>query len=360
MTSNNKILIAAMSGGVDSSVAAALYLEQGYKVIGVTLKMKTCDDSREKTKSCCGLDDNIQAQRVAEKLGIPHRFIAVREEFAEQILKYAWTEYKSGKTPNPCVLCNHFLKFGAVLGRFARELGADGIITGHYAVINRDIPGRARLFKGSNAEKDQTYFLSALTQEQLNQSYMPLGNLSKPEVRDMAARIGLPNAGKKESQDACFGYKGETFALTLSRFFNEKPRPGQLVDENGQILGDHDGIQFFTIGQRKGLGVALGKPAYVVDIDPETCRVKISTNPNLLLTERFSANKMNWLDFDFDSLECEVQTRYRQTLQKAVVHRKGDQAIVELATPLASVTPGQRLAIFKNGQLLGGGWIEKS
>lgn len=360
MENNNKTLIAAMSGGVDSSVAAALYLEQGYKVIGVTLKMKTCDDTREKTKSCCGLDDNIQARLVAEKLGIPHRFVAVREDFAEKILKYAWTEYKSGRTPNPCVLCNHFLKFGPVLGRFAEELGASGIITGHYAVINRDIPGKARLFKGSDTEKDQTYFLSALTQDQLNMCHMPLGSMNKKDVRAMAARIGLPNAAKKESQDACFGYKGETFALTLARFFNEQPVAGQLVDENDQVIGRHEGVQFFTIGQRKGLGVALGRPAYVIDIDPLTNRVKVSTNHDRLLSEKFSAGDMNWLDFDHDSLECEVQTRYRQALQPAVVRRQGDKAFVELKTPLASVTPGQRLAIYKDGQLLGGGWIEKT
>jgi tRNA-specific 2-thiouridylase len=349
-----------MSGGVDSSVAAALYLERGYKIIGVTLKMKTCDDSREKTKSCCGLDDNIQVRLVAEKLGIPHRFIAVREEFSEQVLSYAWNEYKNGRTPNPCVLCNHFLKFGTVLNRFARELGAEGIITGHYAVINREIPGKARLFKGSDNEKDQTYFLSALTQDQLNHCYMPLGEMTKPEVRAIAARLELPNAAKKESQDACFGFKGETFAQTLARFFNENPRPGQIVDENGTVLGHHDGIQFFTIGQRKGLGIALGKPAYVVAIDSQKCQVKVSTNPDLLLTDKFAANAMNWLDFDSDSLECEVQTRYRQQLQPAKVYRQGDRAIVELAKPLASVTPGQRLAIYKHGQLLGGGWIENS
>ncbi len=360
MSETAKTLIAAMSGGVDSSVAAALYLEKGYKVIGVTLKMKTCDDSREKTKSCCGLDDNIQARMVAEKLGIPHRFISVREEFSEQILRYAWNEYKNGRTPNPCVLCNHYLKFGAVLGRFASELGAEGIITGHYAIINRDIPGRARLFKGANSEKDQTYFLSALTQEQLNHSYMPLGDMAKPDVRAMAARIGLPNAAKKESQDACFGYKDETFALTLSRYFNEKPASGLLVDEGGHVLGRHEGIQFFTIGQRKGLGIALGQPAYVIDINPANNRITVSTNHNLLLTRRFTASDMNWLDFDHDSLECEIQTRYRQPLQKAMVRRQGDKAVVELAEPLASVTPGQRLAIYKNGQLLGGGWIEKS
>ena len=349
-----------MSGGVDSSVAAALFIEKGYKVIGVTLKMKTCDDSREKTKSCCGLDDNIQARQVAEKLGIPHRFIAVREEFSEQILRYAWNEYKSGRTPNPCVLCNHYLKFGSVLSRCAEELGADGIITGHYAIIDRGIPGRARLFKGANREKDQTYFLSALTQEQLNHSYMPLGDLAKADVRAMAARIGLPNATKKESQDACFGYKDETFAMTLSRYFNDQPRPGELVDTAGQVIGKHAGIQFFTIGQRKGLGVALGRPAYVIDIDPVSNRVTVSTEPDRLLTAKFTASGMNWLDFDHDSCECEVQTRYRQPLQAALVKRQGDQAVVELARPLASVTPGQRLAIFQNGQLLAGGWIEKN
>lgn len=360
MNSESKTLIAAMSGGVDSSVAAALYKEKGYKVIGVTLKMKTCDDSREKTKSCCGLDDNIQATRVAEKLGIAHRFVSVREDFAEKILKYAWLEYKSGRTPNPCVLCNHFLKFGPTLERFAEELGASGIITGHYAVINRDIPGKARLFKGADPDKDQTYFLSALTQQQLNFCYMPLGEMTKKEVRALAANIDLPNAAKKESQDACFGYKDETFALTLARYFDDKPVAGDLVDETGKIVGKHNGIPFFTIGQRKGLGVAFGKPAYVIGLDCKNNQVRISTDHEQLLSSRFTAIDMNWLDFDHESLLCEVQTRYRQALQPAVVHRQGNSAVVELQTPLAAVTPGQRLAIFKDSQLLGGGWIDKT
>ncbi|NCB37251.1 MAG: tRNA 2-thiouridine(34) synthase MnmA [Erysipelotrichia bacterium] len=360
LSGDNKTLVAAMSGGVDSSVAAALYLEKGYKVIGVTLKMKTCDDTREKTKSCCGLDDNLQARLVAEKLGITHRFVSVREDFAEKVLKYAWNEYKSGRTPNPCVLCNHFLKFGSTIVRFAQELGASGIITGHYAVVERDANGRARLFKGSDTAKDQTYFLSALTQEQLNLCYMPLGTMNKPEVRAMAAKIGLPNASKKESQDACFGYKGETFALTLSRFFNEKPVGGAIVDENNRVVGHHEGVQFFTIGQRKGLGVTFGKPAYVTAIDAGLNQVRISTDYSMLMADRFTATDMNWLDFDCDSQECEVQTRYRQPLQAAVVYRQGDRAIVELKEPLASITPGQRLAVYKNSQLLGGGWIEKT
>jgi tRNA-specific 2-thiouridylase len=359
MTGNEKTLIAAMSGGVDSSVAAALYLERGFQVIGVTLKMKTCDNSREKTKSCCGLDDNIQARQVCEKLGITHRFISVREDFADKILKYALDEYQAGRTPNPCVLCNHYLKFGPVLERFAEETGASGIITGHYAVINRDIPEKARLFKGTDSEKDQTYFLSALTQKQLNLCHMPLGELSKPEVREIAAKLGLPNAKKQESQDACFGYKGETFALTLCRHFNAQPHKGVFVDENGKIVGKHEGIEFFTIGQRKKLGIALGKPAYVTDIDAKTGRISVSTDPDRLLCDSFSANTMNWLDFEHDSLECEIQTRYRQALQPATVFRQGDKALVKLHKPLGAVTPGQRLAIYKNSQLLGGGWIEK-
>ncbi len=359
MAGKEKIYIAAMSGGVDSSVAAAIYLERGYQVVGVTLKMKTCDNSREKTKSCCGLDDNIQARQVAEKLGITHRFISVREDFAEKILKYALDEYQAGRTPNPCVLCNHYLKFGPMLERFAEEVGASGIITGHYAVINRENPEKARLFKGSDTEKDQTYFLSALTQKQLDLCHMPLGELNKPEVRAMAEKLGLPNAKKQESQDACFGYKGETFALTLCRHFNATPHKGLFVDENGTVLGEHEGIEFFTIGQRKKLGIALGKPAYVVDIDGGSGRITISTDPDRLLCHSFSAHSMNWLDFEHDSLDCEIQTRYRQPLQPATIIRQHDKALVKLHKPLAAVTPGQRLAIYKNSQLLGGGWIDK-
>ncbi len=349
-----------MSGGVDSSVAAAICLEKGYNVIGVTLKMKTCDDSREKTKSCCGLDDNIQARLVAQKLSIPHRFISVREEFSQKILKYAWDEYKSGRTPNPCILCNHYLKFGAMLGRFGQELGAQGIITGHYAVIDRSDPEKARMFKGTDPQKDQTYFLSALTQEQLNSCYMPLGDITKTEVREIAARLELPNASKQESQDACFGYKGETFAFTLSRYFNETMKPGAIVDESGSRIGEHPGLAFFTVGQRKGLGIALGQPAYVIRLDPVKNQVVVSTDQKLLLCRSFTATDMSWLDFDHDELECMVQTRYRQALQPAVVKRNADQALIELKQPLAAVTPGQRLVIYHNNQMLGGGWINET
>jgi tRNA-uridine 2-sulfurtransferase len=352
-------IIAALSGGVDSSVAASIYLEKGFEVIGVTLKMKSCDDTKEKTKSCCGLDDNIQARSVAKKLGIPHYFLDVRKDFKEKILKYAWNEYKTARTPNPCILCNYYLKFGELFD-LAKNIDAIGIITGHYAILRRDKNSNVKLFKGFDDNKNQAYFLSALTQEQLNHSYMPLGNFTKTEVRKIATKLELPNSKKQESQDACFGYRGETFSETLSRTFNSPYIPGNIVTENGKIVGRHNGIHNFTIGQRKGLGVALGKPAYVIKIDSKSNIITVSTNPSLLFADKFTATKLNWLDFPCDQLECEVQTRYRQTPIKAVVTKTGEfQANVKLLTPSRAITPGQALAIYKGEQLIAGGWIDK-
>ena len=353
-----KKIVVGLSGGVDSSVAAHIYVEKGYEVIGVTLKMKSCDDSREKTKACCGLDDNIQARLVADKLGIKHYFLDVRSIFKEKIIDYAWHEYSAAKTPNPCVWCNYYLKFGAMLD-FAKELDAVGVVTGHYAILKRNKNGKVKIFKGIDDNKNQTYFLSALTQDQLNHSYMPLGNLKKTEVRDIADKLELPNAKKTESQDACFGYKGETFAQTLARINNSISKSGNLVNDNGGVIGKHSGIQNFTIGQRKGLGVALGKPAYVTNINMEDNSVQISTDRDKLLCTGFTALKMNWLDFNYDKFECEVQTRYRQTPTKAIVYKKSDStAEIELLTPVRAVTPGQAVAVYNNDQLIAGGWIE--
>lgn len=353
-----KTFVAAMSGGVDSSVATSIFINQGHKVIGITLKMKNCDDTKEKTKACCGLDDNIQVRLVAEKLGIPHYFLDVRPEFNEKILKYAMSEYACGRTPNPCVYCNFYLKFGALM-KYAKEIGAEGIITGHYAIIKRDIPDKARIFKGVDDIKNQTYFLCYLTQEQLNFSYMPLGELTKKEVRQIAEKLNLPNARKAESQDACFGYKGETFAQTLLRTFSYVPKPGNIINEKGKVLGKHNGIHNFTLGQRKGLGISLGAPAFVVKINPNTNEVIISTDEKLLLTKTFTATSMNYLDFPHEQFECEIQTRYRQSPQKAIVYKKENStAIIELSEPLRAVTPGQALAVYNDNQLIAGGWIE--
>lgn len=353
-----KTFLAALSGGVDSSVAAAIFVKNGHKVIGATLKMKNCDDTREKTKACCGLDDNIQARLAADKLGIPHYFVDGRKEFREKIIQYAMNEYAIARTPNPCVLCNFYLKFGALMS-FAKEIGAEGIITGHYAIIRRNGTTDAKIFKGVDDNKNQTYFLCGLTQEQINFSYFPLGELTKPEVRKLAEEFDLPNAKKEESQDACFGYKGETFAQTLSRTFNHPAKHGNIINENGKILAKHDGIENFTIGQRRGLGIALGIPAFVVSINPISGDVVVSSNPELLLVKTFTASKMNYLDFQTQTLECEVQTRYRQMPQKAVVSKlDNNRAKIELAEPLRAVTPGQALAIYNGDQLIAGGWID--
>lgn len=357
MNKNKTTLVAALSGGVDSSVAASIYIEQGYNVIGVTLKMKSCDDTHEKTKACCGLDDNIQARLVAEKLGISHYFLDVRPLFKEKILDYAWREYISGRTPNPCILCNRYLKFGALLD-FAKQLGAKGVITGHYAVVLRSNNEKTKIFRGIDKTKDQTYFLSALTQEQLNCSYMPLGEMTKKDVRLIAEKLKLPNANKKESQDACFGYKGETFAETLARLYKNKSMPGNIVTKDNKIIGEHNGIQNFTIGQRKGLKIALGKPAYVMGIDAIKNTVIVSTNRDDLFCEKFTASDMNWLDFNNDKLKCEVQTRYRQSPYLADVYKKGDSALVIPVDPIPAVTPGQGLAVYKDKQLIAGGWID--
>jgi len=357
--SATKTFVAAMSGGVDSSVAASIFINQKHRVIGATLKMKNCDDTREKTKACCGLDDNIQVRLAAEKLGIPHYFVDVRSEFKEKILKYAMKEYAYGRTPNPCVYCNFYLKFGVLLN-YAKEIGAEGIITGHYAIINRDISRKARIFKGIDDIKNQSYFLCYLTHEQLNFSYMPLGELTKKEVRQIAERLDLPNAKKTESQDACFGYKGETFAQTLSRIFGYIPKSGNIINEKGKILGKHNGIHNFTLGQRKGLRIALGTPAFVAKINQDTNEITVSTDEQLLLTKTFTATNMNWLDFPYEQFECEVQVRYRQTPQKAIVYKKENStALVELAEPLRAVTPGQALAVYNGNQLIAGGWIDK-
>lgn len=354
-----KTFVAAMSGGVDSSVATSIFVNLGHKVIGVTLKMKNSNNAKKKKDTINEIDDNIQVKLVAEKLGIPHYFLDVRHEFEEKVLKYSMNEYACGRTPNPCVYCNFYLKFGALMN-YAKEIGAEGIITGHYAIINRNIQDKARVFKGIDDTKNQTYFLCYLTQEQLNFSYMPLGELTKKEVRQMAEKLNLPNAKKAESQDACFGHEGETFSQTLSKTFGYVQKPGNIIDEKGKIVGKHNGIHNFTLGQRKGLGIALGAPAFVVKINPSTNEVMISTDEKLLLTKNFTATNMNWLDFPYEQFECEVQTRYRQIPQKAVVYKKENStALIKLSEPLRAVTPGQALAVYNGNQLIAGGWIDK-
>lgn len=361
MNEKKKKIIAAISGGVDSSVAAAIFVEKGYEVIGVTLKMKSCDENVEKAKSCCGIDDNMQARAAAALLGIPHYFLDVRTDFSDKVLRRAWDEYSSARTPNPCALCNRHLKFGKLI-EYARSIGAEGVITGHYSRIISE-NGKNVLRRGFDTAKDQSYFLFALTSEQLSMSFMPLGTMTKPEVREYARKISLPNAEKIESQDACFGIKDESFAETLRKLFKSPPIKGYFVDDSGKVLGRHDGLHQFTIGQRKGLGIAMGKPAYISRIDLKTGDITLSTDEQKLLSASLLVSDINWQQQpSADEFECDVQIRYRSKPARALVSKVPDSAsyMVRFASPQRAVTPGQAAVFYDADLLLGGGWIEKT
>lgn len=349
------LLVAAMSGGVDSSVAAALSLEAGFEVVGVTLKLKECDDSRERVKACCGIDDFIQVRLVAAKLGIKHYFLDLKNEFREKVLEYAWQEYRIGRTPNPCAMCNFYLKFG-FLADYAAKLGAVGLITGHYAILDHE---KGRLYHALDAGKDQVYFLSLLTNEQLQFCRMPLGKMKKDEVRRKAEALGLENADRQESQDACFGYRGESFANTLANYFGEQGHSGDIVDTEGNILGQHRGIHQYTIGQRKGLNVAMGKPAYVVKIDTENNRIVLSTDASLLLADKLELKNINLSVKRENEFTCQVQTRYRQRPVGAKAMLLADnRALLHLNEPVSAPAPGQVAALYDGNLVLGGGIID--
>ncbi len=354
-----KKLVAAISGGVDSSVAAAMAIEQGCELIAVTLKMRSCENPPDKRKSCCGIEDDMFARGTAEKLGIPHYFLNTKEQFEEKVLRSAWQEYSLGRTPNPCALCNRYLKFGALLD-YAVKIGAGGIITGHYSKIERTESG-VSLHRGVDPGKDQSYFLFGLTPEQLGKSYMPLGSFTKSEVREKARMFGLPNAEKTESQDACFGFRDETFAQTLCSLFKGNPKKGFIKDKSGKIVGEHGGVHLFTIGQRKGLGIALGAPAYVVGISAESGDVIVSKDENDLFSDRLTASRLNWQAADFAGLafSCLVQIRYRSRAVNAeVTPLSEDRVEVKFEKPLRAITPGQAVVFYENDRLIGGGWID--
>jgi len=355
-----KKLVAAMSGGVDSSVAAAIMLKQGYDVVGVTLKFIECDGISEKKKSCCGTDDKRQVLGVCEKLGIQHHFLDMRELFEEKVLKICWEEYSRGRTPNPCVLCNRHIKFRALL-EYASSIGAEGIVTGHYAKIAAT-PQGVELSRGADSIKDQSYFLSLVRREDLSRTFTPLDSMEKSEVRSVARELGLPNAEKKESQDACVGLLGENFAETLRIRFGGEARPGNFIDEHGLKIGEHEGIHNFTIGQRRGFGRGFGKPMFVKGINPETSEVSLGADEKELFSRKLSVSGINWLLGDFSkrlSFEAFVQIRYRSRPAKALVRLIGENnASVEFDEPQRAITPGQTAVLYDGKKVIAGGTIE--
>ena len=351
-------VVLAMSGGIDSSVAAALLKERGYEVIGITFQLRACEDLTE-SRSCCGMDGVVRAREAAAHLDIPHYVLDWRREFAERVLRPSWEEYQRGRTPNPCVLCNARIKFGLLLEQ-ADRLGARYLATGHYGSVWQDSDGGFHLSRGRDLSKDQSYFLFALQQEQLSRTLFPLCDFVKPEVRALAREKGLPNAERPESQDACLGSDKESFAEALCRQFAGQPRSGTIVDEAGEVLGAHGGIHTFTIGQRKGTGVATGKRAWVREIDAESGRVRLTSDPDRLFSCGLLASAVHWIGGAPVSGECAVQIRYRHTAVAAQVEPGPDAtARVTFHKPQRAVSPGQAAVFYQGDELLGGGWIDR-
>ena len=355
---NNRI-VAAMSGGVDSSVSAALLLEQGFEVVGVTLQLQACDESVG-DGSCCGMDAIAQARAEAGHLGIHHYVLDCRQKFEKNVLLRSWEEYSRGRTPNPCVVCNEHIKFGMLLDH-ARALGADKLATGHYARIGMRRNGAPFLRRGADSRKDQSYFLFSIFPERLSAVLFPVGDFTKETVRSMAKRLGLPNAEREESQDVCFSEKETGYPEGLRRRFAKEAISGPLMDERGKLLGVHQGIHRFTIGQRRGLGVALGSPAWVKSIIPEIAAVVLTTRKEALAAKGLLATGVRWIGFSpkFRRLRCSIQVRYNQAPVSAVVEPGEDEtARVWFDRPMRAVTPGQAVVFFHGDRVLGGGWIE--
>lgn len=368
MTERKRILV-AMSGGVDSSVAAALLKEQGHDVIGVTMQLwdyskneQSCDPAA-KFDSCCSHDDVADARQVAVKLGIPFYVLNYQEDFKENVVDYFTREYLRGRTPNPCVACNTFLKFDHLLER-AKRLGCDAVATGHYARIEFDSSsGIFRLKKGRDEKKDQSYFLYSMTQDRLARILFPLGDMTKTEVRAHAERFGLVNAKKKESMEICF-IPNNDYAKFIEK--NSSPADiivGQIKSEDGSVLGTHDGIHKFTIGQRKGIGVASDKPLYVTRIDPENGTVFVGDETHLNRS-RFEFDQLHFIHSCGENEEFEIKIRYRSPPALGRIVTKGTMdgalsAAVEFSVPQRSITPGQIAVLYRGDEVLGGGFIER-
>ncbi len=350
-------VVVGMSGGVDSSVAAYLLKKQGHEVIGLTMKSWQEDCAETGHNVCCGPQAIHDARSVAEHIGIPYYVIEHRDVFKHEIIDYFIDEYNHGRTPNPCSVCNKKLKFGSLLVK-AKEIGADKIATGHYAGV-REENGRHLLYRAKDREKDQSYFLSELNQYQLKNICFPLEHLNKSEIRNIANDAGLPVKDKEDSQEICF-VPNNDYAAFLKKVVPEQLKSGDIVSIDQKIVGQHQGMQQFTIGQRKGLG-AYGKPKYVVEIDAIQNKVVIGDDQDLL-KNRMTVGRINWIVSDHcpQQIKASVQIRYRHGGSQANIQFLNNKALVEFDEPQRAITPGQ-VAVFSHGDLvLGGGWIEEA
>jgi tRNA-specific 2-thiouridylase len=355
-------IVVALSGGVDSAVCAGLLAEAGERVVGISMRLYNAQGTASTAGGrCCGPRDLEDARAVCAHLGIPFYVANYEEDFRQAVIDDFVSNYRAGRTPNPCVRCNERVKFLPLLYR-ARALGAPALCTGHYARIERDAAGKPRLLKAIDAQKDQAYFLFGMPRAALDYVRFPLGNLTKEQVRAHAHRLGLPNADKPESQEICFVPDGD-YASFVERHGPEKapPAAGEIVDKNGTVLGHHQGIHRYTIGQRRGIGGGLGQPQYVVSIDALTRRVRIGSREELASSKAL-VSELHWLretPSPGDELHCTVQIRYRRRPQPARLRVRQDGAVdVHFDAPEFAVTAGQAAVFYDGDVVLGGGFIE--
>ena len=359
--SNGHVFV-AMSGGVDSSVAAVLLQQAGYQLSGVNLRMFHNEDLGESpSRTCCSLSDAEDAALVARRLGFPFYVFDFAQTFRDTVIRNFIEEYQQGRTPNPCAECNRSVKFGALLQR-VRTLGGDYMATGHYARVERDeTSGRYLLKRGKDRSKDQSYFLYMLTQEELAHTLFPLGGMEKSEVRQIAKAHGLVNAKKRDSQDICFVPDGDYCAF-MERFTGKRYAPGDYLDPQGQVVGRHQGAVRYTIGQRKGLGLAMGSPVYVCAKDMAANTVTVGPD-SALYSGALRANDWNWFPFPELTAPLAVTARIRHSQKSypAVVYPEAEgSARVEFDAPVRAVTPGQAVVLYQGDLVVGGGTITEA
>jgi tRNA-specific 2-thiouridylase len=353
-------IVVAMSGGVDSSVAAALVADAGHDVVGLSMQLYDQRASPEAFGSCCSLDDLQDARRVAAAIGFPHYILNLEQEFRQTVVDNFVSEYAAGRTPIPCVHCNADLKFSTLVDR-ASGFEAGAVATGHYARVTYDEDVRRhRLWRSVDRDKDQTYFLFSLTQDQLAHALFPVGHLRKAEVRDVARRLGLTVADKPDSHEICFIPDGDAAGF-VDRRLGDEDRTGEIVDSAGKVVGRHRGIHRLTVGQRKGLGLATGTPMYVLKLEPAESRVVVGTRDELG-GRSLTARSVNWISGTAPDgpRRLTARIRHRHTDAPALVSPQGTQeASVEFDDPQMAITPGQAVVFYDDEEVVGGGWISQ-